>query len=72
MKWLNCASEHLVSIRIWISALRFKMRFIFLSANSLILQPKPLTLVQVIDIPDWDLFRENGFIYLTSIVMRVG
>ena len=48
------------------------MRFIFLSANSLILQPKPLTLVQVIDIPDWDLFRENGFIYLISIVMRVG
>ena len=32
------------------------------------LQPNPLTLVQVMDIPDWDLFSENGFIYLMSIV----
>ena len=35
---------------------------IFLSANSLILTPKPRMLVQVIDIPDRDLFEENGFI----------
>ena len=69
MKWLNWASEHRVSIKIWISALRFKIRFIFLLASSLILTPKPLIFVQVIDIPDWDLFKENGFIYVFNIII---